>query len=190
MSLWTIERARAADAEAVSALAGKIFGDTFGPHNSPADMELYSAAALSPGAMASAIADPATEILLASSEGQPIAYAQLHRGAAPASVSGPAPIELARFYVLAGWHGQGLAQALMRRVVERSIELGAATLWLGVWEHNARAIRFYTKYGFAEVGEQPFLLGTDLQRDLVLSVPLDGLAGSLDTPRTNPVAER
>jgi ribosomal protein S18 acetylase RimI-like enzyme len=130
--------------------------------------------------MAGELADPDTEILIASHEGALVAYAQIHRGAAPAAVAGDAPIELMRFYVLAAWHGRGLAQALMARVVERSMELGAQTLWLGVWEHNARAISFYTKYGFVEAGEQPFLLGTDLQRDLILTVPLDALRRNLD----------
>jgi ribosomal protein S18 acetylase RimI-like enzyme len=45
---------------------------------------------------------------------------------------------------------------------------GHDVLWLGVWEHNARARAFYARWGFVEVGEMRFLLGSDPQRDLVL----------------------
>ena len=51
---------------------------------------------------------------------------------------------------------------------------GGRTLWLGVWEHNPRAIKFYEKCGFGGVGTQRFLLGTDLQTDRVMVCPIDG----------------
>jgi len=42
-----------------------------------------------------------------------------------------------------------------------------------VWERNPRAIAFYRKCGFAEVGTHTFVFGTDRQRDLVLARALD-----------------
>jgi ribosomal protein S18 acetylase RimI-like enzyme len=45
-------------------------------------------------------------------------------------------------------------------------------VWLGVWEKNARAIRFYTAWGFEKVGEQDFRLGNDLQRDWIMQKSL------------------
>jgi ribosomal protein S18 acetylase RimI-like enzyme len=46
---------------------------------------------------------------------------------------------------------------------------GHDEVWLAVWEHNARAIRFYEKHGFTQVGEQPFTLGRDVQTDWLMS---------------------
>jgi ribosomal protein S18 acetylase RimI-like enzyme len=46
-------------------------------------------------------------------------------------------------------------------------------VWLGVWEVNARAIAFYQKHGFRSVGSQTFLLGRDVQNDLVMARRLD-----------------
>jgi RimJ/RimL family protein N-acetyltransferase len=48
---------------------------------------------------------------------------------------------------------------------------GADVAWLGVWERNPRAIAFYRKWGFAEVGAHTFVVGDDPQRDLVLCRP-------------------
>jgi ribosomal protein S18 acetylase RimI-like enzyme len=66
-----------------------------------------------------------------------------------------------------------LAQELMRAATQHAQAAGARTLWLGVWERNPRAIAFYRKCGFAEVGTHTFVFGTDHQRDLVLARPID-----------------
>ena len=67
----------------------------------------------------------------------------------------------------APWHGKGIAHALMDASLDEAAHRGAATVWLGVWERNARAIRFYGKRGFHDIGVQPFKLGSDLQHDRV-----------------------
>jgi len=87
-------------------------------------------------------------------------------------VRGPAPLELKRLYVARAWHGHGVAQALMDAALTAARAHGAQTLWLGVWERNARAAAFYRKYGFTRVGEHTFVLGTDPQTDWVLARPL------------------
>jgi ribosomal protein S18 acetylase RimI-like enzyme len=74
--------------------------------------------------------------------------------------------------VARGFHGQGIAQALMDRVKDEARMRGAKTLWLGVWEHNARARAFYAKCGFTDAGKHVFLFGTDPQTDLVMTLAL------------------
>lgn len=46
-------------------------------------------------------------------------------------------------------------------------------LWLAVWEKNPRAIAFYEKNGFRAVGDQPFQVGSDTQRDIVMVRDID-----------------
>ena len=57
----------------------------------------------------------------------------------------------------------------MQRCLDEAAARGRRTVWLGVWEHNARAIAFYRRWGFTDVGSQPFQLGADLQTDRVMS---------------------
>jgi ribosomal protein S18 acetylase RimI-like enzyme len=45
-------------------------------------------------------------------------------------------------------------------------------MWLGVWEHNPRAIAFYHKHGFVDVGDHVFLLGEDPQTDIIMELDL------------------
>lgn len=98
-----------------------------------------------------------------------VAFAQLHlRPVTPACVAVSPAIELHRIYVEASFHGKGLAADLLAALFDRAEEEGAAAVWLGVWEHNPRAIRFYQRSGFVEVGDHVFVVGTDPQRDLVM----------------------
>jgi ribosomal protein S18 acetylase RimI-like enzyme len=116
------------------------------------------------------IEDPALDTLVVDHEGELVAYAQLLSKAPPASIAAVRPVEVRRFYVSQAWHGSGLADALMAAVVAAAAAREADVVWLGVWEHNPRAIRFYARHGFREAGEQPFVLGTDPQRDLLMAM--------------------
>ena len=64
--------------------------------------------------------------------------------------------------------GSGLATLLMQKVHEVAREFGAKHMWLGVWELNPRALAFYRKAGFEEVGSKIYMVGPDPQSDRVL----------------------
>lgn len=164
----TIRRATAADAAALAELAARTFRDTFVADNRPEDLVLHLATAYGPVQQARELADPTIHTLVADDAGTLVAFAQLRTGHAPTCVTGPAPIELWRFYVAADWHGRGLAHSLMAQVIDAARTAGAATLWLGVWERNPRAIAFYHKAGYVDVGAHVFVVGTDPQTDRIL----------------------
>lgn len=171
-SCVTIRVAADADAPVLAELARRTFYDTFAASNDPADMELYLSQAYGPDQQGREISDPSMTTLLVEHESEAIAYAQLRNDHVPECVTGPAPIELWRFYVRHGWHGRGVAQSLMERVMLEARHRGAQTMWLGVWERNDRARAFYRKCGFVEVGDHIFLFGTDPQTDLVMTLQL------------------
>ncbi|MDB5034419.1 MAG: GCN5-related N-acetyltransferase [Chlorobi bacterium] len=173
--MWEIRAARGEDASELGAVAREIFYDTFGPSNSVSDMEIYCSEEFTPEVLAGVIADPDTRILLAMHEGRIVGYAQIRHSEAPACVPGGPAIEMKRFYVLKAWHGTGLAGELLNAVNAKARAEGAEWLWLNVWEHNLRAIRFYEKCGFDTVGECPYVLGTDIQRDFIMAAPIDDL---------------
>ena len=163
-----IRRAHTADAVALSAFARRTFIETFGEHNRAEDMDVYLARTYSATKQLAELAEENVVTLVSESEGALNAFAQLRRGPAPSCVTGPQPIEVVRFYVDSACQGRGLAHELMQAVFETARALGAQTIWLGVWERNDRAIAFYRKLGFATVGSQPFVLGTDVQTDHVM----------------------
>jgi ribosomal protein S18 acetylase RimI-like enzyme len=167
-----IRSASVPDAAWLAALAERTFRETYTAYNTSEDMERYVSEHFGPALQAAELADPRYVTVVAEVDQRPAAYAQLGHGPAPACVTGPDPMEIIRFYVDRPWHGQGLAPELMRAAATHAHAAGARTLWLGVWERNSRAIAFYRKCGFTEVGTQTFALGADRQRDLVLVRPL------------------
>ena len=168
----TIRTATSADAAVLAGLARRTFHDTFAATNNADDMALHLAHAYGVDQQTRELNDRDISTLLVEEGGQAIAYAMVRADHVPECVTGPSPLELWRFYVDRGWHGRGIAQALMERVREVARERGGKTLWLGVWERNDRARAFYAKCGFTDAGEHIFLFGTDPQTDLVLVTAL------------------
>jgi len=169
-----IRRGVVADAGELAGFAARTFAETFGADNRPEDLEAYLASAFGEARQAAELSDPALITLLAEGDdGSLAAYAQLvATDALPACVRARRPIQLKRFYVGAAGRGSGLAQRLMTSVRAAARAAGASDLWLGVWERNPRAIAFYVKEGFADVGSTTFLLGTDPQVDRVMVAAL------------------
>jgi ribosomal protein S18 acetylase RimI-like enzyme len=167
-----IRMATPADDGTLAELGRRTFTDTFAHDNTPQDMAAFLGATFGPELQRREIDDPAVAVLVAERDARPVAYAMLREGEAPACVTGPEPIELARFYVDRAGHGQGIAPRLMARVLETAAARGARTLWLGVWERNARAIAFYRKQGFEDVGSHDFVLGSDVQTDRLMQRPV------------------
>jgi len=169
---FLIRKAEVSDAEELALFAARTFSETFGGENTPEDLALHLAKAYGPAQQGAELRDPAWTTLLAE-EGTTLAgYAQIRTGPAPSCVTGESPIELYRFYVDSPWQGRGVAGVLMQAVKDRARRRGANSLWLGVWERNARAQAFYRKHGFVKVGRQVFVVGTDPQTDDVMLSPL------------------
>ncbi|MEM7278218.1 MAG: GNAT family N-acetyltransferase [Pseudomonadota bacterium] len=164
----TIGEARADDAAQLADFAARSFRAAFAAENSEKHMREHIECTFSPELQAREIADTKVSSLLAFESEQLLAYAQVRRSSPPACVKVSSPIELHRFYVDKAAHGLGVAQQLMDSVVKDAQKRLAEHLWLGVWERNPRAIRFYEKCGFADVGSQTFCLGSDPQTDRVL----------------------
>ena len=166
---WAIRPAVATDAADLSELAERTFREAFSAFNTPENMALHCSTAFAPAVQAAEIANPEVLTLVAELRGKLVAFAQLHlRPASPSCVTVTPSLELLRIYVDSSFHGTGLARDLLSSVLATAQRAGAAAVWLGVWERNPRAIRFYQRFGFSEVGEHQFVLGADPQRDLVM----------------------
>ncbi|HEV2704519.1 MAG TPA: N-acetyltransferase [Pyrinomonadaceae bacterium] len=174
-----IRLADASDAALLAELGARTFTETFAADNRPEDMAAYLASAFTEARLAEELSDPRATFLIAEIEGRAGAYAKLHAGDAPACVTPDRPIELARLYAAREWLGRGVGEALMRACVEEAQRGAYRTVWLGVWERNWRAQAFYRRWGFREVGSHVFMLGEDVQTDLLMERALDGVDDAL-----------
>lgn len=168
-SSLVIRRATSRDAARLSEFAYAAFHDTFAADNRAEDMAAYSREAFGEAVQRREIEDPAVSMLLAERDGELTGYAMLRRGAPEPGVPGENPIELARLYAGQRWIGAGIGAALMQRCLADARAGGHDTIWLGVWERNHRAMAFYHRFGFADVGSHAFQLGSDRQTDRLMA---------------------
>ncbi len=159
-----------ADAALMARLGARSFAETFGhlytPDNLAAFLENHSEASWQ-----SELADPCYAVRIAEAGGEAIGYAKLGPPSLPFPVDGPTA-ELRQLYVLKPWQGEGVAATLMDWVIAEARRHGAGALYLSVFVDNARARRFYARYGFEAVGRYDFMVGTHADEDIIMRLAL------------------
>ncbi|PYP80878.1 MAG: N-acetyltransferase [Gemmatimonadetes bacterium] len=156
------------DAALLTELGASTFAETFKAENTPENFAAYMRAAFGEEIQRAELADPETTVFLAEQGSDTIGYVMLRERKPPASLELDDALEIARLYVRKRSLGHGVGAALMQRALAEAAGRGKDAVWLGVWDRNERAIRFYESWGFHRSGTQPFLLGNDLQTDLVM----------------------
>lgn len=184
----TIRVGHLADAESLSDLAHRTFRETYAAQTDPGDLDAFLADAYRVDDVRDQLADERHRWLVVEDAGASVGFAHLVVGESVPPVKGERPVLLAEIYLERSQQGRGVGAALMQRCISEASWLGGDVLWLGVWEHNARAIGFYRKSGFVEVGDAPFTFGSEQQRDIIMSLPLPpgapGQAGGRDGDRS------
>ena len=167
-----IRAAKLSDAKNLSVLAETTFRDTFTDKNTSENMDAHCHSSFGEIIQAKEISNPEFATIVAEIDKKLVAYAQLRWSKAPVCVPANFPGEIHRLYVDRNFHGKGLAHELMSECLKVLKERNTDVAWLGVWESNPRAIAFYRKFSFQEVGAHIFALGTDPQRDIILMCPI------------------
>ncbi|WP_447929563.1 N-acetyltransferase family protein [Sphingopyxis fribergensis] len=166
---WTIREAGTDDASALALIGAATFLETFAGILDGDAIVGHCAAQHSQAAYLTYFADGGRAwIAEAQPGGAPIGFALVGKPDLAAALEGD--IELKRIYSLSRFHGSGLGAALMKQVLEAAH--GHRRLLLGVYAQNERALAFYRKQGFADLGRRQFNVGGKLYDDLVLARPL------------------
>jgi ribosomal protein S18 acetylase RimI-like enzyme len=163
-----IRRGVASDATALASFAARTFAEAFGAVTAPDDLAAHLAT-YRPELQAAELTNLDMITLLATRDAELVAFAQVRRNVTPPPcVRIDDAIEVQRFYAHSSVRGTGLTTTLMERTLAAAVELGGRHAWLGVWEYNARAIGFYRKLGFVEIGQTVYVVGSDRQTDRVM----------------------
>lgn len=160
------------DAEMLAALARETFIATFAHLYAIADLNVYLAATYGADIQGAELADPLSRHRLAFHQDEAIGYAKMGAFKLPAAPIGAHVRELHRLYVREAAKGKGVADALMRWTIDVARADGADALYLGVYQHNERAQRFYARYGFEIVGEYWYEVGRTRDPEYIMRAPL------------------
>ncbi len=166
-----IEAVGIKDLERLHTLAVTTFTETFASQNTTGDLTLYLKNKLSKKQLMKEILNPNSVFYLSYYQEINIEYLKLNfKSAQSENTHKKDRFEIERIYLLKAYQGKGLGSLLLEEALKKGREKGYKKVWLGVWEHNHKALAFYKKLGFRLFSKHKFLLGTDLQTDLLLEL--------------------
>lgn len=172
LSPVTIRYGTPDDAAMLSEFGARTFYDTFAKDNTPENMEAYLKKSFSREIQFHELSAPENIFLIAELESSLVGFAQLIMDSGEESLHGTKTLELRRIYASQEYLGKGVGKELMSASIQEARQRGCDSIWLGVWEKNPRAISFYRKWGFQEVGTHLFHVGDDPQRDFIMELAL------------------
>ena len=165
----TLRRCRPDDLDALRAIALRTYDEAFRPLNTDAVMEAYLSHAFDRARVEEELDDRDSRFFFLYVAGDLAGYLKLNAGKAQTDPRGDDALEIERIYVDRPFQGRGLGAVLVGKAFEVAREEGKRTVWLGVWEKNTGAIRFYERMGFTRSGTHVFLMGKERQNDFIMS---------------------
>ena len=168
MPLVSIRYATQKDAGLIADLSRQTFYEAFASQNTKENMEKFMNEQFSKAALSREVGAPGNIFFLAYDSEDPVGYVKMRESINPQKLGNARAIEIARIYATTHSIGKGVGKILMQRCIDIALERKKDIIWLGVWEHNQRAIEFYGKWGFEKFDTHTFMLGDDPQTDWLM----------------------
>ena len=153
-------------------LGKQTFTEAFARVNNPEDFNRYLKEAFSEKTLSGELLNPGSRFFFLYSDGQLCGYSKINTGTAQTEIREIEGMEIERIYVLKTHQGSGLGTWMLNRFQAMAREERKRYLWLGVWEENHDAIRFYKQHGFVTFDKHPYYVGSDRQMDLMMRLDL------------------
>lgn len=163
-----IRKATLSDLETIQKISIQTFIETFAAVNTPENIDNYIKDSLNTERLKAELNNLNSQFYIAYSNDDVVGYLKINFGDAQTESFNENALEVQRIYVLQNFHGKNIGQLLLDEVKIIAKSTGVDSVWLGVWEENHRAIRFYTKNGFVVFDKHVFIMGNDEQTDLLM----------------------
>lgn len=156
----------------LSAIVKETFIVAFGHQNKKEDIDMYANQKLTEKQIAEEFNIQNAAFYFVETDGQLAGYLKLNTEKAQTENKLENALEIERIYVLNKYQGQGIGALMIRFSESQAHKLNKEWIWMGVWDQNVDAIRFYKKNGFEVFSSHNFYLGNDKQTDLLLKKKL------------------
>ena len=166
------------DLSTLQQIGKKTFAETFASENSEENMKAYLEKGFSVEKLESELADKNSEFYFAILDDEVNGYLKINFGETQTEIKDENSLEIERIYVLQEFHGKKVGQQLYDKAMEIAEKKNVDYVWLGVWEKNPRAIRFYEKNGFVPFDKHVFKLGDDEQTDIMMKFQWEKTPGN------------
>lgn len=167
-----IRRVNLNEVEQLQEISKQTFEETFSSANSPENMNIYLNDMFSNLQLTNELNDKNAEFYFAVFENKIIGYLKINVGESQTELKEENSLEIERIYVLQEFHGVKFGQKLFEKAIEVAKDKKVEYVWLGVWEENQIAIKFYEKNGFKEFEKHIFKLGYEEQTDKMMKLKI------------------
>jgi ribosomal protein S18 acetylase RimI-like enzyme len=172
MSKIVINKANLSEREIIQEVSIRTFSETFNAVNTAENMKNYIRDNFNPDKIASEINNPNSAFYTVQWENETVGYLKINFDGAQTEKQKENTLEIHRIYVLKDFHGKKIGQLLLDEAVKIANNNKLDSIWLGVWEKNEKALLFYKKNGFVVFDQHIFVLGDDVQTDLLMQLEL------------------
>ena len=165
-------------AEVLRELEVQTYQETFGPYIKAEDMQDYFTHELSLEQIQKDLAQVESETYFALNEKEKIVgllkfnWGQAQTEPVEAEHSMENAFEVHRIYVLKSHQGQGFGKEMFDFAMQEATKRKFSWVWLGVWEHNHPAQKFYQSLGFVKTDEHDFYMGNERHTDYTMTKQL------------------
>lgn len=172
MNELQIQRVTLNEIRQLQEIGKQTFSETFAVDNSKENMKGYLEKGFSIDKLKSELTDTNSQFYFAVIDDGIAGYLKINFGQTQTEIKDKNSLEIERIYVLKEFHGKKVGQKLYEKAMEIAKKKNVDYVWLGVWEKNPRAIRFYEKNGFVAFDKHVFQLGNDEQTDIMMKFPM------------------
>ncbi|MBU3676281.1 MAG: GNAT family N-acetyltransferase [Chitinophagaceae bacterium] len=172
--IFEIRLLRACDLPMLQTIARNTFIETFAKVNTTNNMAIYIEQQLSISTLEVEYNTENSNFYLLQWNNELVGYIKLNWFKNQENLFSSHDVEIERIYILQSFQGKKIGTRTLQWIQHQAFIKGGDSLWLGVWEHNEKALQFYIKQGFVVFGSHHFLLGHDVQTDLLMRKLLTG----------------
>ena len=172
MSNYIIKKCTLEDINEVKEISEKTFSETFAEENTEEDMKNYLEENFSYEQIKKEVSNDKSIFYIVKDEAEVAAYMKVNFEEAQTEEGYNNSLEVQRIYVLEKYKGKKIGKTLIEKAKEIGKENNLEYIWLGVWENNFPAIKFYEKQGFEKFDTHIFVLGDDEQTDNLMKYKL------------------
>lgn len=164
----TIKKCTVEDVSELQEISRKTFIETFGPQNSPENMNAYLEHAFDSKQLEKELAQEKAHFFFIYYYHELAGYLKVNTDEAQSEEMGDETLEVERIYVQKAFQQHGLGRSLLNEAFDAAFQYDKKKIWLGVWEKNENAIAFYERKGFVQTGTHSFYMGDEEQIDFIM----------------------
>ncbi|BCN29735.1 GNAT family N-acetyltransferase [Anaeromicropila herbilytica] len=172
MDNLTIKECSIEHIEKIKVIGERTFYETFSDENATEDMESYLKENFSYEQLESEVNNQGSRFYIVEHNNNVVAYMKANFDTAQTEIGHDNSLEVQRIYILKEYKGKHIGKRLMEKAIELAKSNDLKYMWLGVWENNINAIKFYEKQGFEIFDSHIFKLGDDEQTDYLMKLVL------------------